>query len=79
VLQFSPPGQGLPAVDSVERICEELLALSREELVKFREWFRAFDADHWDHELEQDITAGKLDRFCDEAREEYRRGQAREL
>jgi len=63
----------------VEGLEEEVRALSHEELVAFRAWFVAFDADAWDRQIEADLQAGKLDTTAEEAVAEYRRGESREL
>jgi hypothetical protein len=51
----------------VENIEDEIRNLSAEELADFRKWFREFDADVWDREIEKDALAGKLDALADKA------------
>jgi hypothetical protein len=51
----------------VEKIENEVRALSAEELATFRKWFREFDAEAWDREIEADALAGKLDAPADRA------------
>jgi hypothetical protein len=63
-------------VESLEREVEKL---TPEELAAFRTWFVEHDWQIWDHELEQDVAAGRLDRFADEALAEYDRGETKEL
>ncbi len=63
-------------VESVEQAIEQLPPA---ELAKFRRWFAQFDADVWDEQIETDATAGKLDALAEEALDEYRSGQAREI
>ena len=41
--------------------------------------FAEFDADFWDQQLEQDITAGRLDKLADEALGDLREGQCTDL
>jgi hypothetical protein len=53
--------------------------LAPEELARFRAWFEAFDAERFDAVMEQDIRAGKLDAFAEEALADYRAGRSREL
>jgi hypothetical protein len=53
--------------------------LPPEELAKFREWFWAFDAKHWDKQFEADVSAGKLDSLADAAVREHRAGESTEL
>jgi hypothetical protein len=55
--------------EDIERAIERL---TPDELVRFRAWFEQFDAQRFDHVLEQDIKAGKLDQFAEEALSDYR-------
>lgn len=63
-------------VESLEREVEQL---APDELAAFRAWFIEHDWQSWDRELEQDVGAGRLDRFADEALAEYERGETTEL
>jgi hypothetical protein len=63
-------------VESIER---EVERLSREELAAFRDWFIEHDRQAWDHELESDVAAGRLDSLAAEALAEYERGETKEL
>lgn len=63
-------------VRSIEKAVE---ALHPSELAEFRRWFAEFDAAAWDGQIEQDATAGKLDRLAVEALADFRAGSAREL
>lgn len=51
----------------VEKLEREVQELSRAELTSFREWFRQFDSDAWDRQIEEDIKAGRLDCLAEEA------------
>lgn len=53
--------------------------LTAEELAKFRAWFIEFDADTWDRQIEDDVTAGRLDALADEALDDFRSGRTTEL
>ena len=64
---------------SVGEIESAVRQLSPEELVRFREWFAQFDAAQWDRQIESDIASGKLDALADEALEDLRSGQTKEL
>jgi len=59
----------------VEKIENQVRALSAEELAAFRKWFREFDAEAWDREIEADALAGKLDALADRALSAYRSGK----
>ena len=63
-------------LEALERDVEHL---SAEELAAFRRWFAEFDGQVWDHQLELDAQAGKLDRFAEEALAELERGETTEL
>jgi hypothetical protein len=49
--------------------------LSAEELAAFRAWFADYDAAAWDRQLEEDVTAGRLDELAEEALRESREGR----
>lgn len=66
-------------MDRIEKIEDEVRALSNEELAAFREWFREFDAEVWDREIESDALAGKLDSFANEAIADHRSGKSTSL
>lgn len=53
--------------------------LSREELSVFRDWFQEFDADAWDKQFEDDVTAGRLDALAEEALRDLREGRCTNL
>lgn len=53
--------------------------LSREELSAFRDWFQEFDADAWDKQFEDDVTAGRLDALAEEALRDFRESRCTDL
>ena len=63
----------------IEKIEEEIRRLNRDELTDLRNWFREYDADEWDREIEDDIRAGKLDKLAEEALVEHRAGKSKQL
>jgi hypothetical protein len=63
----------------VEKIENQVRALSAEELAAFRKWFREFDAEAWDREIEADALAGKLDALADRALNAHRAGKTTSL
>lgn len=63
----------------LEQIEKEVESLAPEELAAFRAWFAEYDWKIWDRKLEQDVAAGKLDQFADEALKEYERGETTKL
>lgn len=64
---------------TTEDIEQAVERLTPDELARFRAWFEQFDAERFDQVLEQDIKAGKLDEFAEEALSDYRAGQTRDL
>jgi hypothetical protein len=63
----------------IEALEREVEKLNREELAAFREWFFEYDAEAWDREFEQDVAAGRLDKFAAEVLEEHRQGKTKEI
>ena len=45
----------------IEKIEQEIQALSQEELAQFRAWFLEYDWAVWDRQIESDSQAGRLD------------------
>lgn len=48
----------------VEKIEGDVRALSRRELSVSREWFRRYDSEEWDRQIEGDVRAGKFDKLA---------------
>lgn len=67
------------AMGKVEKIEQQIKALSDEELARLREWFAAFDAEAWDRQLETDAHAGKLDVLGEEALKAHAAGKTTKL
>lgn len=63
----------------VEDLTNEVRQLNRKELAAFRDWFRKYDSDAWDREIEDDILAGRLDKLATEAIADHGAGRAKEL
>ena len=63
----------------VEELTNEVQQLSREELAAFRDWFRKYDSDEWDKEIEEDIWAGRLERLSDKAIADHKVGRTKEF
>jgi hypothetical protein len=59
----------------VESIEQQVQALSPEELAQFRAWFLAFDWAAWDHQIERDARAGKLDALAEKALRDHASGK----
>ena len=54
-------------MSELERIEKAIQTLDREQLLEFQRWFDDFLAEQWDHALERDVAAGRLDAMADEA------------
>ncbi|MGB7946425.1 MAG: hypothetical protein WCH75_01970 [Candidatus Binatia bacterium] len=63
----------------VEKIEQDIRKLDRKELLAFRRWFREYDSDEWDRQIEEDVRAGKLDKLAEEALAEHRAGKSKEI
>ena len=63
-------------MSKVQRLEQEVRALSADELTHFRRWFDEFDALSWDRQIEDDVASGKLDGLADAALDEHARGKA---
>lgn len=66
-------------MSNVENLEHQIKALSPEELAAFRRWFLAYDWEVWDHQLEQDVAAGKLDALADKALRDHAAGKSIKL
>ncbi len=63
----------------IEKLEREVQELSRAELAAFRDWFREYDSDEWDRQIEEDVRAGKLDALAEEAIAEHKAGRTKQL
>ena len=64
---------------TIEDIEKAVAELPPDQLAQFRDWFERFDAARFDRKIERDAAAGKLDRFAEQAIDDFRKGRAREL
>ena len=63
----------------VEKLENEVQQLNPDELAAFRDWFRRYDSDEWDKEIERDVSAGRLDKLAEEAVAAHKAGRTREI
>jgi hypothetical protein len=63
----------------IQKLEQEILKLNRKELASFREWFRKYDSDEWDCQIEKDINLGRLDKLAEDALSAYKAGKTREI
>jgi hypothetical protein len=60
----------------IEKIEEEIQALSSEELAQFRAWFLEYDWAIWDRQIERDSEAGRLDDLAARALRDHAAGKS---
>lgn len=63
----------------IEELTNEIQQLNREELAAFRDWFRKYDSDEWDKEIEEDISSGRLESLANKAIADHKDGRTKEL
>lgn len=66
-------------MSTMKEIEEAVSKLTPDELAVFRQWFARFDAESWDHQMEQDVAAGKLDSLAEDALHDSREGRCSDL
>jgi len=62
-----------------EKLEQEIKKLNPNELSAFREWFKNFDSEVWDKQIEDDIKKGKLEQLANKAIEEHTSGRTKEI
>ncbi|MGA2040091.1 MAG: hypothetical protein ABSH42_12515 [Bryobacteraceae bacterium] len=60
----------------VEHIEGQVKSLSQDELKAFRDWFRQFDAEIWDDQIEADAKNGKLRSLAERALQDHESGRS---
>jgi hypothetical protein len=60
----------------IEKIEQEIQALSPEELAQFRAWFLEYDWAMWDRQVERDAEAGRLDDLATKALRDHAAGKS---
>jgi KaiC/GvpD/RAD55 family RecA-like ATPase len=63
----------------VEELATRVQRFNREELATFRDWFRKYHSDEWDKKIEEDVSAGRLDKLANAAIAEHKAGRTKEL
>lgn len=64
---------------NVKKLENDVRRLDRDELAAFRDWFREYDSDEWDREIEECALTGRLDRLAEEAIAEHKAGRTKEI
>jgi hypothetical protein len=62
-------------VTKVQLLEREVKKLDRASLETFRNWFRRYDSDTWDLQIQGDARAGKLDELSKEALTAHKSGK----
>lgn len=63
----------------IEKLEREIQKLSPEELTSLRDWFRKYDAEAWDRQIEEDVHGGRLDGLAEQALAAHKAGRTKEL
>jgi hypothetical protein len=66
-------------MDKVEKIEQEVEALTPAELARFRAWILEYDWAAWDHQLERDVEAGRLDDLAEKALRDHAAGKTKPI
>ena len=70
---------GRRSMGKIEKIEQEVQALSPEELAEFRAWFLEYDWAAWDRQIERDSQTGRLDDLAAKALRDYTAGKTTPL
>ena len=66
-------------MSTIAQIKTAILTLAPEEFQRLKQWIFDVDYQHWDEQLERDVSEGKLDALAAEAIAEFKAGQCREI
>ena len=66
-------------MSKVEKLEQEVQALSPEELAQFRAWFLEYAWAAWDRQFARDVQAGKLDDLAQKALRDHAAGKTSPL
>ena len=66
-------------MSTIQEIEKAIQGLAPADLAALRDWFAEFDAAAWDRQLERDVSAGRLDRFAEEALRDLKEGRCTDL
>jgi len=66
-------------VTKIQLLEREVKKLDRAGLEAFRNWFRRYDSDAWDSQIQKDARAGTLNEFAKEALSAHKSGKTRAL
>jgi hypothetical protein len=63
----------------IERLEQEIRALSDEEFAELRRRIIEYDAEAWDRQIEADAKGGKLDQLGEQALRDYAEGRTKKI
>ncbi len=63
----------------LEKLEREIQRLGSDELATLRDWFRKYDAENWDREIEEDASRGRFDKLAEEALAAHKAGRTKQL
>jgi hypothetical protein len=63
----------------IQLLEREVKKLDRSGLATFRKWFQQYDSDAWDHQIQRDARAGKLNKLSQEALAAHKSGKTAEI
>jgi hypothetical protein len=66
-------------MSTLEEIKQAVRELSAEDLAAFQAWAAELDAEVWDRQFAEDVTAGRLNQFAAEALQDLREGRCTDL
>ena len=64
---------------SIEQLESAVSGLAPAELARFSQWFEEFMAEQWDRQIEQDVSAGRLDAALKRADDHHEAGRCTPL
>jgi len=64
---------------TIEKIEQDVQALSPDELAQFRAWFLEYDWAAWDRQIERDAASGRLDDLAAKALRDHAAGKTTPL
>jgi hypothetical protein len=63
----------------LEKIEQDIVSLSKADLKKLSKWLDEVNADLWDRQIEDDVSAGKLDKLISAAKAQVAAGKVSPL
>lgn len=64
---------------TLEKIEQDIAALSQADIFKRGSWFAAFHSDAWDQQIAEDAAAGKFDKLAEQALADHKAGRTKPL